>query len=196
MTSAENRIMLGGAGSSVVIADIAASTNAQSGPVDGLTVDTSGVLGRASFATANGLAAANTWIDLLDTQIGSLNQSLAGLQGQVGTLFDLTETIDRDAQRGIASIAAAAHPHFPSEAGKTSYASNVATYRGEVGFSAGLMHRLDSDFAVTAGVSYAGGNSTAVRAGIAGEFRLRKLAETIRHRKVLSGTFVIKSCRA
>jgi autotransporter adhesin len=88
----------------------------------------------------------------------------------VDTLFDLTSTMNRDAQRGIASIAAQANPHFPSEAGKTSYASNVATYRGEVGFSAGVMHRLDGDFALTAGVSYAGGNSTAVRAGVAGEF--------------------------
>ena len=86
------------------------------------------------------------------------------------TLFDLTGTIDRDAQRGIASIAAQANPHFPSEAGKTSYASNVATYRGEIGVSAGLMHRFEGDFAITAGVTYAGGNSTAVRAGIAGEF--------------------------
>ncbi|MEL7199315.1 MAG: YadA-like family protein, partial [Pseudomonadota bacterium] len=60
--------------------------------------------------------------------------------------------------------------HFPSEAGKTSYASNVATYRGEVGISAGLMHRLQGDVAITAGVTFAGGNSTAVRAGIAGEF--------------------------
>ncbi|MEM1197304.1 MAG: YadA-like family protein, partial [Pseudomonadota bacterium] len=66
--------------------------------------------------------------------------------------------------------AAQASPHFPSEAGKTSYASNVATYRGEVGFSLGLMHRFEGDFAFTAGVTYAGGNSTSVRAGIAGEF--------------------------
>ncbi|MEL6488304.1 MAG: YadA-like family protein, partial [Pseudomonadota bacterium] len=72
--------------------------------------------------------------------------------------------------RGIAAIAAQANPHFPSASGKTSYASNVATYRGEVGFSLGLMHRLPGAVAVTAGVTYAGGNSTAVRAGIAGEF--------------------------
>jgi membrane protein YqaA with SNARE-associated domain len=49
-------------------------------------------------------------------------------------------------------------------------ASNVGYYRGEVGVSAGLMHRFDGDFAVTAGVSYAGGKNTAVKAGVAGEF--------------------------
>ncbi|MEL7447064.1 MAG: YadA C-terminal domain-containing protein [Pseudomonadota bacterium] len=105
-----------------------------------------------------------------DAQFAALSGRVETLEGQVSTLFDLSNTIDRDAQRGIASIAAQANPHFPSEAGKTSYASNVATYRGEVGISAGLMHRFEGDFAITAGVTYAGGNSTSVRAGIAGEF--------------------------
>ena len=103
-------------------------------------------------------------------QFSALSDRVTTLEGQVETLFDLTSTVDRDAQRGIASIAAQANPHFPSEPGKTSYASNVATFRGEVGISAGLMHRFEGDFAITAGVTYAGGNSTAVRAGIAGEF--------------------------
>jgi hypothetical protein len=63
-----------------------------------------------------------------------------------------------------------AQPAFPSAAGKTSYASNVGYYRGEVGVSAGLMHRFEGDFAVTAGVSYGGGRNTALKAGVAGEF--------------------------
>ncbi len=75
-------------------------------------------------------------------------------------------------RQGIATTAALANPHFPSEAGRTSYASNVALFRGEMGVSAGLMHRIASDtpFALTAGASYGGGRNTAVRAGIAGEF--------------------------
>jgi hypothetical protein len=76
----------------------------------------------------------------------------------------------KDTRQGIAAVTAMAQPSFPSEAGKTSYASNVGYYRGEVGFSAGVMHRFDGDFALTAGISYAGGENTAVRAGIAGEF--------------------------
>ncbi len=105
-----------------------------------------------------------------DAQFSALETRVSGVEGSIDTLFDLTADIDRDAQRGIASIAAAANPHFPSSPGRTSYASNVATYRGEVGFSAGLMHRFGGDFAITAGVTYAGGNSTSVRAGVAGEF--------------------------
>ena len=65
---------------------------------------------------------------------------------------------------------AVAQPHFPSAAGKTSYVSNVGYDRGEIGVSAGLMHRFDGDFAVRAGVSYAGSKNTAVKAGVAGEF--------------------------
>ncbi|MEP2736601.1 MAG: YadA-like family protein [Erythrobacter sp.] len=105
-----------------------------------------------------------------DAQFTALSSSVSQLSGRVDSLFDLSTTINRDAQRGIASIAAQANPHFPSAAGKTSYASNVATYRGEVGFSAGLMHRFQGDFAITAGVTYAGGNSTSIKAGVAGEF--------------------------
>ncbi len=59
---------------------------------------------------------------------------------------------------------------FPPENGQTSYAANTAVYRGEVGFSASLMHRFDKSFALTAGVSHAGGKNTAVKAGIAGVF--------------------------
>jgi hypothetical protein len=36
--------------------------------------------------------------------------------------------------------------------------------------SLGLMHRLEGDLAITAGASYAGGNSASFRAGLAGEF--------------------------
>ncbi|MEL7189485.1 MAG: YadA C-terminal domain-containing protein [Pseudomonadota bacterium] len=105
-----------------------------------------------------------------DAQFAALETRVGGLETRIDGAFDLAQTIDRDAKRGIAAIAAQAAPHFPSAAGKTSYASNVATYRGEVGVSLGLMHRLQGDVAITAGVTYAGGNSTALRAGIAGEF--------------------------
>ncbi|MEM6858515.1 MAG: YadA C-terminal domain-containing protein, partial [Pseudomonadota bacterium] len=153
---------------------IAASTAAQEGPVDVVTVDGNGVLGRQQAATAASVAnirvSMNALSQVTEAQFGTLSNRVGALEGQLAGVFDLAETIDRDAQRGIAAIAAQANPHFPSEAGKTSYASNVATYRGEVGFSLGLMHRLPGAVAVTAGVTYAGGNSTAVRAGIAGEF--------------------------
>jgi autotransporter adhesin len=65
-----------------------------------------------------------------------------------------------------------ANAPFPSAPGKTSYAANTGVYRGEVAFSAGFMYRLDtaSPFAITGGVSHAGGSDTAAKIGVAGEF--------------------------
>lgn len=125
----------------------------------------------SSIAVNAGNIASNSAAIALIQSATLVNEGrFAALESDVGVLFDLTSTLDKNTQRGIASIAAAANPHFPSAAGRTSYASNVAVYRGEIGFSVGLMHRLEGDFAITAGASYAGGNSTAVRAGVAGEF--------------------------
>ena len=92
------------------------------------------------------------------------------MHGSLDTLFDLQNQDRKDNRQGIAAVAAMANPHFPSTDGATSYASNVGYYRGEVGFSAGLMHRVSRGFAVTGSVSYAGGDNTALKAGIAGEF--------------------------
>jgi hypothetical protein len=174
VTTAANQVMLGGAGSAVVIADITASTAAQNDQVKAVTIDSKGVLGTTTMATAASVQNVRVAMDHIaavsDQQFALLAGRVSTLEGQVSNLFDLTSTIDQDAQRGIAAVAAAAHPHFPSQPGKTSYASNVAVYRGEVGFSAGLMHRFAADVAITAGVSYAGRNSAAVRAGVAGEF--------------------------
>lgn len=166
-TTAANQVTLGGAGSSVRLGDVAASTAAQVGPVQAVTVDASGTLGRQSVASAQSVQAVDTAL----RQVAAIGDTqFLGLQGQVNTLFDLREHDRKDFKQGIAAVAAMAAPHFPSEPGRTSYASNVAVFRGEVGFSAGIAHRFDGDFALTAGATYAGGKNTAVRAGIAGEF--------------------------
>jgi autotransporter adhesin len=89
----------------------------------------------------------------------------------VNTLFDLREHDRKDFKQGIAAALALANPAMPSAGGRTSYASNVSVYRGEVGFSAGVAHRLNTDnpFAITAAISHAGGKNTGARMGIAGE---------------------------
>ena len=95
---------------------------------------------------------------------------VATLEGDVGLLFDLSDTLEKDLRQSIAATTALAQPHFPSEDGATSYASNLAYFRGEIGFSAGLAHRFNRSFALTSGVSYGGGDNLAVKAGVAGEF--------------------------
>ncbi|MEP5622337.1 MAG: hypothetical protein ABJP82_07120, partial [Hyphomicrobiales bacterium] len=120
-TTATNQVALGGAGSSVQISDIDASTAAQQGPVDVVTVDAIGTLGRQQAATAQSVQNVQVAIDSIaqvsDAQFTALSSSVSQLSGRVDSLFDLSTTINRDAQRGIASIAAQANPHFPSAAG-------------------------------------------------------------------------------
>jgi autotransporter adhesin len=98
-------------------------------------------------------------------------QSLTSSQGHaINTLFDLASVQREETRKGIATVTAMAQPHFPSAAGRTSYASNIGYYRGEVAVSAGMMHRFSGDFAVGGAVSFAGGDHAAVKAGAAGEF--------------------------
>ena len=173
-TTANNQVALGGTGSSVKVGDIDASTAAQQGPVYAVTVDATGTLGRSStVSTAQLETVRSSMIGALavsDAQFDALSGRVEGLEEEVGVLFDLATTQRKETRQGIAAVTAMASPHFPSAPGKTSYASNVGYYRGEIGVSAGLMHRFDGDFAVTAGVSYAGGKNTAIKAGVAGEF--------------------------
>lgn len=103
-------------------------------------------------------------------QLAALNGTVASFEGQVNDLFDLAAVDRKDTRQGLAAVAAMADPHFPSEVGKTSYASNVATHRGEFGISAGLMHRIKGNLAITAGATFAGGDSATFRGGVAGEF--------------------------
>ena len=203
-TTADNQVVLSGAGSSVVVADINASTAQQTGDIYTVTIDANGNLGRGpaiSMASVSKMVsrlanttvagitdieftALSTRVDGLEGRVDGLSDRLGGLErdvlalngrvdnieGQVGELFDLAAADRRDFRQGLAAVAAMAHPHFPSEDGRTSYASNVAVHRGFVGVSAGLMHRIDRGFAISAGVTYGGGESTTVKAGIAGEF--------------------------
>ncbi|KRA83184.1 hypothetical protein ASD76_03700 [Altererythrobacter sp. Root672] len=173
-TTAENEVALGGAGTSVRIGDLEASTAAQVGPVEVVTVDDSGTLGRQSVVTTvqfNAVSASMIGaLAISDTQFDELSGRVDGIAGQVDELFDVAASQQKETRQGIATVTALAQPHFPSEIGKTSYASNIGYYRGQVGVSAGLMHRFDRDFAVSASISYGGGKNTALRAGVAGEF--------------------------
>ena len=115
-------------------------------------------------------------IDVLNltqsSQIAALQSLTATHTSQIATLFSVTNLDRRDARRGTAAAIAEVPAPFPSEPGKTSYTFNLANFRGQQAMGLSLAHRFGSDtpFALTAGASYAGGRSTAVRVGVAGEF--------------------------
>jgi trimeric autotransporter adhesin len=163
-TTRDNQIRLGGAGTSVSIADIGASDAAQTGQEFFVTIDNNGTLGKGAQSSA---ALSN-----MGSQIASLQQGQALIDDQVASLFNL-RTLDRKQnQRGIAAAAAMAQAPFPSAPGKTSYTAASGVYRGEVAFSASLSHRLNTGapVALFAGVSHSGGKDTAARVGVSGEF--------------------------
>ena len=86
--------------------------------------------------------------------------------------FNITDRDRRDARRGTAASVALVAAPMPSNVGGVSYSLNAATYRGEQGLGLSVAYRANTEnpFAVTAGVSYSGGNSVAARVGVASEF--------------------------
>jgi hypothetical protein len=84
----------------------------------------------------------------------------------------MAEDERRETSRGIAAATALVPAPMPSAPGKTSYTANASVYRGQLGIGVSFAHRANTEdpFAVTFGVSHAGGKNTAVRAGVAGEF--------------------------
>ncbi|MDO9489298.1 MAG: YadA-like family protein, partial [Sphingomonadaceae bacterium] len=142
----DNQVVLGGTGSSVRVGDITASTAAQAAASVGVaTVDANGVLGRNTTLLAN--TAANT-------------ASIATLQGQTATLFDLADVNRRDirtANEGVAMALAMDSPSIPDGANyalsggfgyfqkRTAFSSAVSARVGEMSaFSAGIGVGLDS----------------------------------------------------
>ena len=164
-TTAANQIRLGTTDSIYSAPGLLTSSDAaQTGPEFFVTIDSNGTLGKGAQSSAA--------INQLGTQVSALQQEQAIIDDQVASLFDLRALDRKQWKRGIAAATAMANAPFPSEPGKTSYAANGATYRGEVAFSASISHRLagDTPFAINVGVSHSGGKDTAIKAGIAGEF--------------------------
>jgi len=139
------QVALGSAGSTYTMAGIgsAASLAAQSGPTRFVTSDASGNLALSNFGPED--------FDRLDRTL---------------------RRDRRDAQAGIAAAVAMASAPMPSAPGRTSYAVNAATFRGEQAVGASIAHRFDTanPFALTAGFSYGGHKNNAARVGVAGEF--------------------------
>ncbi|MGL5838522.1 MAG: hypothetical protein ACRCY3_08490, partial [Sphingorhabdus sp.] len=106
------------------------------------------------------------------TALASLQSMDIQHSAQINQLFGIVGQGVRESRRGSAAAIAMSDAPIPSAPGRTSYILNAATFRGEQAVGASFAHRLDIEepFAVTFGISHAGGKNTALRAGIAGEF--------------------------
>ncbi len=155
---------LGGTGSSVRIGDIDASTAAQVGPVDAVTVDANGTLGRQSVATAasvdNVRVALNAVAQVSTAQFDALSGRVQDLDFRLEELSDSTSG-------GIAAAAALGSAiAMPDKA--FTIAGNIATYRGQQGFAASFTGRVNESFAIGAGVAGNTGDGAVVaQAGVA-----------------------------
>jgi hypothetical protein len=153
-----NTYRLGGIGSQ-------ASAAAQSGATAFVTTDANGNLAASAYGPST---------------IAGLGNRIDSVQAQVNNLEAKTDSVQRyaiqtrkEARQGVAMAIAMATAPMPSAPGKTTWATNGATYRGEWAGGLAVAHRLPTccvPIAVTAGVAYGGDNAVGVRAGLAGEF--------------------------
>ncbi|NSY71847.1 hypothetical protein G6L35_26140 [Agrobacterium tumefaciens] len=108
-------------------------------------------------------------------QLKAVSSQVEGLRSDMHRGFaSLDNSIrqnQKEARQGIAAAMAMSSAVMPSAAGKTTWATNVATFHNEFALSASVAHRLDTDnpFALSGAVSWSGDN-LGVRVGLMGEF--------------------------
>ena len=134
-----------------------------------------GLVTSTSTDAVNGsqLYATNQAIDRANQSVASLGQSLDALASGVNQLSNWVGVVQKEARGGIAAAVALVNAPMPSQAGKTSWAGNVAKFRDQYAMGFSFAHRLNSNLplAMTAGVAYAPGTSDVTgRVGMAGEF--------------------------
>ncbi len=184
VTTQASQIMLGGSGSSVAIGDIAASTAAQAGSTNVMTVDANGTVGQdttikpaiATLQTSSAAqAAAITSIQATDitqnNRLTALEQETSILSNEISGVQNALTQLRRETRFGIADAMAMAPAPMPSAPGKTTWTVNVSEYHDAVGQGISFAHRLNTavPFAISGGVSF-GPSNVSVRLGIGGEF--------------------------
>jgi hypothetical protein len=154
-TTADNQLMLGNSGTAVVVAGIGASTDAQVGPVDVVTVDANGTLGRQRAASAQSVQEVRTSIDYIaavtDAQFGALAGDVQALGGRVGALEQQMVLLDdKIASSTAAAVAMGGAVFLPGQ--KFNMTANVATYDGAHAGSFQVGALLSDHVAVNAGL--------------------------------------------
>ena len=170
-TTAANQVAIGGTGSAARIGDIEASTLAQQGPVDVVTVDQNGTLGRQEVATAASVQNVRTSVNALaqvsDAQFAQLESRVLGLDSRVNGLEFQLQNVDERLTGGIAaSMALGGQMIVPDS--NISFSLNASTYQGEQGFAGSVSVRATERIYISAGVAGSTAqDSTGGRVGVA-----------------------------
>ncbi|MGX7953170.1 hypothetical protein ACWPM1_11470 [Tsuneonella sp. HG249] len=163
-STAANQVTLGGAGSAVRIGDVTASTAAQVGPVDIVTVDANGTLGRQQAASAQAVQAVSAQMEYIAAVTDS---QFSALSNQVSDLSFRLDDLSRSTSGGIAAAMALGGTIIVPDS-TVSVSVNASTYRGEQGYSGVVAARLAPKVYVTGGVAGSTAKkSTGARVGMA-----------------------------
>lgn len=173
-TTRADQVAIGNANNTYTFAGIAsqASASAQSGATNFVTTDAGGNLAASQYGPST-IAALGNRVDSAEARIGSVENRVGDLENKTAALGRYAIESRKEARQGAALAIAMATAPLPSAPGKTTWATNVGTYRGEWAGGIALAHRLPTccvPIAVTVGYAYAGDNNHGVRAGLAGEF--------------------------
>nr|WP_067786379.1 hypothetical protein [Paraurantiacibacter namhicola] len=177
-TTAANQVMLGSDGTSVVVADIDSSTAAQVGPVDVVTVDANGTLGRQSVATTSSVrqiamgmlhiqAVTDQQFLALGNRVTAVEDRVNVLDAKVAGIEFRLDSMEKRNNAGIAASMAFGGTMIVPDS-TVSFNLNAATYRGEQGYSASVVVRVTPRLYVSGG--YAGStakDSDGGRVGVA-----------------------------
>lgn len=157
-TTNSYEVAIGGTGSSVRIGDIDNSTLMQVGPVDVVTVDANGTLGRGAAASAAA-------VDRMSLAFG---QTMLAHEADIDALFDLTDQLQggiEQANEGVAMALAMESPAVPAGA-SFALSGGVGNYNGRTSLALAISTAVGEKASVSAGVGV-GANSGEVgtRAG-------------------------------
>ena len=170
-TTEANQVMLGDTSTSVVVAGIDASTAAQVGPVDVVTVDASGTLGRQRVASAAAVQEMRVAFDhisaISDAQFAALAGDVETLGGRVASVErNLAMLDDKIAASTAAAVAMGGAMFLPGQ--RFNFTANVATFDGAHAGSFQFGALLNDNVAVNAalGTGLNRNGKTAGRVGV------------------------------
>ncbi|MEM6267440.1 MAG: YadA-like family protein, partial [Pseudomonadota bacterium] len=151
--------------------DIDASTAAQVGPVDAVTVDANGVLGRQSVASAasvdNVRVSMNALAQVTEGQFNQLEGTVLALDGRVSGVEFALEDLDQRTSGGIAAAMALGGQMVVPDS-SVSFSLNASTYQGEQGFAGSVAARVAERVYISAGIAGSSApDSTGGRVGVA-----------------------------
>jgi trimeric autotransporter adhesin len=162
-----NEVAIGNSSSSYVFAGLATGGEGAA-PPRFLTVNANGQLAASSVGPAD-LVNLQGQLASLSNQFSTLNGTVTMLSGRIGALEGRTSVLEqraRQANGGIAAAMALGNAFLP-EGKNIAMSFNLATYRGEQGFSGSIVARVNNNVYFSGG--FAGSSvkgSTGGRAGV------------------------------